>query len=266
MNQLLKYIKSPSEIEKMRTAGQLAAQVLEMITPYVKKGVTTEYLDQLCHDYIINTQNAIPACLGYRGYPKTICTSINHVICHGIPKDKKLKDGDILNIDITVIKDGYHGDTSRMFLIGKVKPIHQKLCEIAQQSLYAGISMVKPNVSLRSIGRKIEQIAKANHMSSVRDFCGHGIGKDFHESGFQVLHYDDPSAENDILQPGMTFTIEPMINLGGHQTRLLADGWTAVTKDRSYSAQYEHTLLVTESGYEVLTLRSDESLDQITKF
>ena len=265
MNQLIQYVKTPDEIKKMREAGRLAAQVLEMIEPHVKKGTTTEELDRLCHDFIVNSQNAIPACLGYRGFPKSICTSINHVVCHGIPKDKKLKNGDIINIDVTVIKDGYHGDTSRMFLVGDVLPIHQKLCEVAQQSLYMGINLVQPGVSLRKIGQVIEQYCQKNYMTSVRDFCGHGIGSTFHEKHFQVLHYDDPSAEKDILVPGLTFTIEPMVNLGKHAVRVLSDGWTAVTKDRSYSAQYEHTLLVTDDGCEILTLREDEQLTDIFK-
>lgn len=261
MNKLTQYIKTPQEIEKMRVAGKLAAQVLEMIAPHVQKNVTTERLDQLCNDFIINEQNAIPACLGYRGFPKSICTSVNHVVCHGIPKDKKLKNGDIINIDVTVIKDGYHGDTSQMFMVGKVLPIHQKLCQVAQESLYRAIKKVKPGLSLRTIGRDIEQFARSHHMSTVRDFCGHGIGSEFHENHFQVLHYDDPSAEKDILVPGLTFTIEPMINLGKHHVRILSDDWTAVTKDKSYSAQYEHTLLVTESGVEILTLRQDEVIN-----
>ncbi|MBM4210941.1 MAG: type I methionyl aminopeptidase [Gammaproteobacteria bacterium] len=261
MNKLTQYIKTPEQIEKMRVAGRLAAKVLEMIAPYVIKNVTTEELDQLCHNYIVNELNAIPACLGYRGFPKSICTSINHVVCHGIPKDKKLKNGDIVNIDVTVIKDGYHGDTSQMFMVGNVLPVHQKLCTVAQQALYKGIKMVKPGISLRAIGREIEQFAKSHHMSSVRDFCGHGIGSEFHENHFQVLHYDDPNAEHDILLPGLTFTIEPMINLGKHHVRILSDNWTAVTKDKSYSAQYEHTLLVTKTGVEILTLRANEEIN-----
>lgn len=256
---LSKYIKSPEEIEKMREAGKAAASVLDYIAPYVKKGVSTNTLNDLCHDYITKTLGAIPAPLNYRGFPKSICCSVNHVVCHGIPNDKVLKDGDILNIDVTVIKDGYHGDTSKMFLIGKVAPHAKRLCEISRECLYAGINLVKPGQSIYEIGKAIEQHAKKNHYSSVRDYCGHGIGKTFHEPGFQVLHYDDPAQKDMILQPGLTFTIEPMINQGGYQVKLLGDDWTVITKDRSLSAQWEHTLLVTDSGVEILTLRDSET-------
>ncbi len=255
-----RYIKTKSEIKAMKVAGQLAADVLHMIAPYVKPGVSTAELDRLCHDYIVNEQNAIPACLNYRGFPKSICTSINHVVCHGIPSSKKLKKGDILNIDVTVIKDGYHGDTSMMFQVGKTTPFAQKVCLVAQECLYIGINMVKPGQNLKNIGQTIQQHAEKAGLSSVREFCGHGIGRDFHEEGFQVLHYDHPSIPDFILAEGMTFTIEPMINAGTHQVKILPDQWTAITKDRKLSAQWEHTLLVTANGVEVLTQRHDEQI------
>ncbi|MCP8352306.1 type I methionyl aminopeptidase [Candidatus Synchoanobacter obligatus] len=250
---LSQYIKNPEEIIHMRRAGQAAASVLDYITPFVQKGVSTNELNQRCHQYITETLKAIPAPLNYRGFPKSICTSVNHVVCHGIPDDKVLKDGDILNIDVTVILDGYHGDTSRMFLIGNVKPHAKRLCDIARECLYVGIDMVKPGQSLYDIGVAIEQYAKKNHYSSVKDFCGHGIGKVFHEPGFQVLHYDAPEQKALILEPGLTFTIEPMINIGKCDIKILKDGWTVITKDKTLSAQWEHTLLVTESGVEILT-------------
>ena len=257
------YIKTAEEVKGMKHAGRLAAQVLEMITPHIHIGVTTEELDQRCHDFIVNEQQAIPACLGYKGFPKSICTSINHVVCHGIPSSKKLKFGDILNIDVTVIKDGFHGDTSMMFLLGKPPAYAQRLCNIAKECLYVGIQLVKPRVDLKTIGAAIQQHAQKHRYSSVRDFCGHGIGRDFHEAGFQVLHYDHPTVPSFILEEGMTFTIEPMINAGTHQTRILPDQWTAVTKDRKLSAQWEHTLLVTSDGVDVLTQRSDEQIETI---
>lgn len=250
-------IKNAEQIEKMRVAGKLAADVLKMIEPYVVKGVTTEKLNQICHDYIVNEQKAIPAPLNYNGFPKSICTSINHVICHGIPTDKKLKDGDIINIDITIIKDGFHGDTSKMFLIGKPSILAKRLCQVAQECLYLGIKMVKPGVPLGNIGHAIANYAHKNNFSVVREYCGHGIGEVFHEDP-QVLHYGKPNT-GEILKEGMTFTIEPMINAGKHHSRLLKDDWTVVTKDKSLSAQWEHTLLVTHDGVEILTLRSDES-------
>ncbi|MAD43773.1 MAG: type I methionyl aminopeptidase [Oceanospirillaceae bacterium] len=250
-------IKSAEDIEKMRIAGRLAADVLEMIEPHVKPGVSTGELDRICHDYIVNEQQAIPAPLNYRGFPKSICTSINQVICHGIPSDDKLlKKGDIVNIDITVIKDGYHGDTSKMFLVGDVSPANKRLAEITQECMYIGIDMVKPGTRLGDIGHAIQQHAEANHYSVVREYCGHGIGKEFHEDP-QVLHYGKPGTGLE-LQAGMIFTIEPMINQGSRFNKLLKDGWTVVTKDRKPSAQWEHTILVTETGFEVLTLRSDE--------
>lgn len=250
---LEQYVKTPDEIEKMRRAGRAAASVLTYIEPFVKKGATTNELNTLCHGYITNTLKAIPAPLNYRGFPKSICTSINHVVCHGIPDDKPLKNGDILNIDVTVILDGYHGDTSRMFLIGDVSPHARRLCKISEECLHLGIDMVKPGVSIYEIGKAIEQHAKKNHYSSVKDFCGHGIGKEFHEPGFQILHYDAPEQKELILMPGLTFTIEPMINIGNYAIKVLKDGWTVITKDKALSAQWEHTLLVTQTGVEILT-------------
>jgi methionyl aminopeptidase len=249
-------IKTADEIEKMRIAGRLAADVLTMIEPHVKVGVTTDELNQICHDYIVNEQNAIPAPLNYHGFPKSICTSINHVICHGIPGDKKLKDGDIINIDITVIKDGYHGDTSQMFHIGKPSILAERLCRVARESMYVGINMVKPGVKLGDIGAAIQQYAENERFSVVREYCGHGIGQVFHEEP-QVLHYGTPGTGLE-LKAGMTFTIEPMINAGKRHVRQLPDGWTVVTKDRSLSAQWEHTILVTDDGFEILTLRENE--------
>jgi len=250
-------IKNAEQIEKMRVAGKLAAEVLEMITPYVKKGVTTNELDRICHDYIVNEQKAIPAPLNYNGFPKSICTSVNHVICHGIPADKKLRDGDIINIDVTVIKDGYHGDTSKMFFIGKPTILAERLTKVAQECLYLGIEMVKPGIRLSDIGHAIQTHAEKNRFSVVREYCGHGIGEVFHEEP-QVLHYGKPGT-GVTIQEGMTFTIEPMINAGKRHSRLLKDDWTVVTKDKSLSAQWEHTLLVTSGGVEVLTRRPDES-------
>ncbi len=250
-------IKKPDEIEKMRVAGRLAAEVLEMIGPKVQSGVTTDELDQICHDYIVNEQKAIPAPLNYRGFPKSICTSINHVVCHGIPSDKKLKDGDIINIDITVIKDGYHGDTSKMFFVGEPSIRAKRLVDLTYDCMKKGIEMVKPGVSLGDIGYAIQTLAESNNCSVVREYCGHGIGKEFHEDP-QILHYGKPNTGLK-LEAGMTFTIEPMINLGKRQVKLLADDWTVVTRDRSLSAQWEHTILVTDIGYEVLTIRSDET-------
>ncbi len=251
-------IKSAEEIEKMRVAGRLAAEVLEMIGDYVKPGVTTGELDRICHDYIVNQQQAIPAPLNYRGFPKSICTSINHVVCHGIPSDDKvLKKGDMVNIDVTVIKDGYHGDTSKMFYVGEPTPAIKRLVDITQECLYIGIDMVKPGVRLGDIGHAIQQYAESNHYSVVREYCGHGIGKEFHEEP-QVMHYGRPGTGFE-LQAGMTFTIEPMINQGKRFTKLMKDEWTVITKDRKPSAQWEHTLLVTDNGVEVLTRRQEET-------
>lgn len=256
MNQ---YVKNPEEIAKMRVAGQLAADVLTMIGPYVKEGITTNELNDICHDYIINELQAIPAPLNYHGFPKSICTSLNHVVCHGIPSDKKLKNGDILNIDITVIKDGFHGDTSKMFCVGEPSIRAQRVVKVAQECLYLGIEMVKPGASLKKIGAAMQRHAETNFFSVVREYCGHGIGSEFHEEGFQVLHYDSPEIPDTVLIPGLTFTIEPMINAGKRHVKLLPDAWTVVTKDHSLSAQWEHTLLVTETGCEVLTKRSEEN-------
>jgi len=252
-------IKTAEQIEKMRIAGKLAASVLEMIEPHVKTGVTTGYLDQICHNYIVNELNAIPAPLNYNGFPKSICTSINNVVCHGIPGEKKLKKGDIINIDITVIKDGFHGDTSKMFLIGKPSVKATRICNVAHDCLMIGIDQVRPGIHLGEIGRAIGSHAKAKNCAVVRDYCGHGIGLGFHELP-QVIHYDDGKVNRSpILEQGMTFTIEPMINLGSYEViTSKLDGWTVTTKDRSLSAQWEHTILVTENGYEILTLRKEE--------
>lgn len=249
-------IKTPEEIEKMRVAGRLAAEVLEMIAPYVKAGVTTNELNDICHRYIVETQQAIPAPLNYHGFPKSICTSINHVVCHGIPSDKKLKAGDIINVDVTVIKDGFHGDTSQMFCVGDVAPFAQRLIQVTQECLILGIRMVKPGVHLGDIGAAIQAHAEQNRFSVVREYCGHGIGRGFHEEP-QVLHYGTPGTGL-VLEPGMVFTIEPMINAGQRHVKLLPDQWTVITKDHKLSAQWEHTLAVTASGYEVFTLRKGE--------
>jgi methionyl aminopeptidase len=244
-------LKSTDEIEQMRVAGQLAAEVLRMIAPRVQPGVTTGELDAICHAYITGVQGAIPAPLNYRGFPKSICTSVNHVICHGIPGDRRLKEGDILNIDVTVIKDGWHGDTSKMFLVGAPTVKGRRICEIAYQSMITGIEMVRPGVQLGDIGHAIQRYAEGQGCSVVREYCGHGIGRVFHEDP-QVLHYGRPGT-GEVLVPGMVFTIEPMINLGRRETKLLPDGWTVVTRDRSLSAQWEHTIAVTADGYDVLT-------------
>jgi methionyl aminopeptidase len=250
-------IKSPDEIEKMRIAGQLAGEVLKMIRPFVKPGATTNELDRICHDYIVDVQQAVPAPLNYRGFPKSICTSVNHVVCHGIPGDKVLKKGDAINIDITVIKDGFHGDTSKMFFVGQPSVAAERLANISHDCMKIGIGMVRPGISLGDIGHAIQSHAEANNCSIVREYCGHGIGREFHEDP-QVLHYGKPGTGM-TLETGMTFTIEPMVNAGKRHTRLLPDGWTVVTKDHSLSAQWEHTILVTDSGHEVLTrLPGDE--------
>ena len=249
-------IKTQEQQEKMRIAGKLASEVLDMISDYVKPGISTLELDEICNDYIINTQKTIPANVGYRGFPATTCTSINHVVCHGIPSEKRLKNGDILNIDITIIKDGFHGDTSRMFIIGKIPNQAQKLIDVTYQSMCEGIRVVKPGNKLGDIGYAIQRHAEENYFSVVKEYCGHGIGEIYHDEP-QILHYgiSDTGME---LKSGMTFTIEPMINLGGSGVRLLSDGWTVVTKDHSLSAQWEHTILVTDDGYEVLTLSPGE--------
>jgi len=245
-------IKNPEEIEKMRVAGRLAADVLRMIRPHVQPGVTTGELDRICHDFIVNQQQAIPAPLNYRGFPRSICTSVNHQVCHGIPGDKTLKKGDIVNIDITVIKDGYHGDTSKMFFVGEPSIQARRLVQVTHECMLKGIQMVKPGTRLGDIGHAIQNHAEAHGFSVVREYCGHGIGREFHEDP-QVLHYGQPNTGM-ALVPGMTFTIEPMINAGKKEVKLLPDNWTVVTRDHSLSAQWEHTVLVTQNGYEILTL------------
>jgi len=250
-------VKNEDDIRKMRVAGKLAAEVLDFITPHVQPGVTTEEIDRLCHDYMVNVQDTIPAPLnyappGHAPYPKSICTSINNQICHGIPSDRVLKKGDVVNIDITVIKEGYHGDTSRMFYVGEPSIQAKRLCEITYQSMWKGITEVRPGARLGDIGFSIQQFAESHGFSIVREFCGHGIGKVFHEEP-QVLHYGKKGTGLE-LKEGMTFTIEPMVNAGKKDIRMMPDGWTVVTKDRSLSAQWEHTILVTKKGYEVLTV------------
>ena len=245
-------LHEPDDYAGMRRAGKLAAEVLDFITPHVLPGVTTEALDKLCHDYIIK-HKAIPAPLNYKGFPKSICTSINHVVCHGIPGDKKLADGDIVNIDVTVIVDGWFGDTSRMYLVGDKVPVKaRKLVDVTYDAMMAGIEIVKPGVTLGDIGHAIQTVAEAARFSVVRDFCGHGIGKIFHCAP-SVMHYGE-AGTGEVLEAGMFFTIEPMINAGKWQTKVLDDGWTAVTRDRSLSAQFEHTIAVTDNGFEIFTL------------
>ncbi len=245
-------IKTPEEQAKMRTAGRLAAEVLDMIAQHVVPGVTTEELDRLCHDYIVDVQRSVPANLNYRGFPKTICTSVNHVVCHGIPNDKRLKAGDIVNIDVTVIRDGFHGDTSRMYLVGKAPAHAQRLIETCFAAMWRGIETVRPGAHLGDIGHAIQSFVEENDYSVVREYCGHGIGRVYHEDP-QVLHYGEPGTGLE-LKAGMTFTIEPMVNAGKRHVRLLPDGWTVITKDHSLSAQWEHTVLVTDTGFDVLTL------------
>ena len=252
-------IKNLEELNGMRKAGSLAAEVLEMIGDFIKPGISTGELDKICYDYIVDVQRAIPANIGYRGFEKTLCTSINQVICHGIPDDSRiLKSGDIMNIDVTVIKDGYHGDTSKMYAIGNIKPHAEKLIKITQESMYKGIEIVRPGIKFGDIGYAIQKHAEGNHYSVVRDYCGHGIGANFHEDP-QVLHYGTPNTGT-TLEEGMCFTIEPMLNLGSHKTKLSKrDGWTVETLDGRLSAQWEHTILVTSDGFEILTKRSNEN-------
>jgi methionyl aminopeptidase len=245
-------IKTPSEQEQMRIAGRLAADVLDMIGPYIVPGVSTDEINARCHDYIVNVQRAIPAPLNYRGFPKSVCTSVNHVVCHGIPSDKRLKQGDIINVDVTVIKDGWHGDTSRMFTVGKITPAAQRLIDVTHEAMWIGIREVKPGARVGDIGAAIQAFVEAQHYSVVREYCGHGIGRIFHEDP-QILHYGERGRGMEFV-PGMTFTVEPMVNAGKRNVRLLADGWTVITKDHSLSAQWEHTVLVTDTGVEVLTL------------
>ena len=250
-------IKTPNEIEKMRVAGQLAASVLDMIEPYVKAGVSTDELNQICHDYITSDLDAIPAPLNYRGFPKSICTSVNNVVCHGIPNSKLLKNGDIINIDVTVIKDEYHGDTSRMFYIGKPSIKSARLCRVCHESMMQGIELIRPGATLGDIGNAIQKYAERHGYSVVREYCGHGIGRGFHEEP-HVLHYGQ-AGKGMKLVPGLIFTVEPMLNAGRKETRVQADGWTVVTNDGSLSAQWEHTVLVADEGYEILT-QSDRTL------
>lgn len=244
--------KTPEQIAKMREAGRLAAEVLQVVAEHVKPGITTAELDRICHDHIVNVQKAIPANLGYRGFPKTVCTSVNNVICHGIPSDtKELKDGDIVNIDVTVIRDGWHGDTSRMYVAGSPSVLAKRLIDVTREAMFRGIRLVRPGATLGDVGHAIQAYAESEHFSVVREYCGHGIGQIYHEDP-QVLHYGQ-AGEGLRLQEGMTFTIEPMINAGARHTRLMPDGWTVVTKDRSLSAQWEHTVAVTRDGVEILT-------------
>jgi methionyl aminopeptidase len=249
-------LKSPEEQEKLRVAGRLAADVLDMIGEHVRPGVTTDELDQRCNEYIVNVQGCVPANVGYRGFPKTVCTSVNHVVCHGIPNDRQLKAGDIVNIDVAVIKDGFHGDTSRMYYVGKPPVLAQRLSEICRAAMLEGIAVVRPGARLGDIGHAIQTHTEAAGYSVVREYCGHGIGRVYHEDP-QILHYGEPGTGME-LKAGMVFTVEPMINAGKRHTRLLPDGWTVVTKDHSLSAQWEHMVLVTPAGHEILTLGVSE--------
>ncbi|BBI01195.1 methionine aminopeptidase [Buchnera aphidicola (Nipponaphis monzeni)] len=255
-------IKNSQEIEKMRISGKLTAEVLEMIEHYLSPGITTSDIDNICYNYIINKQKAIPACLGYNGFPKSICTSVNNVVCHGIPNTSQiLKKGDIINIDISIIKNGYHGDSSKMFYIGDISPVANKLCYTTQQSLYTAIKLIKPGIRLFKLGKKIQEYVEKRKFSVVREYCGHGIGKLFHEPP-QILHY--LGNDNGLtLKTGMTFTIEPMINAGNKEVVCEKDGWTIKTKDQSLSAQYEHTILVTENGCEILTYQHKEKIQPV---
>ena len=249
-------IKSPAEQDAMREAGRLTAAVLDMIGPYIQPGVTTDELNQICHDYIVDVQQAIPAPLNYRGFPKSICTSVNHGVCHGIPSAKTLRLGDLINVDITVIKDGFHGDSSRMFSVGKATIQGERVVRVSREALWLGIAQARPGNRLGDIGHAIQQYVEAQGFSVVREYCGHGIGRIFHEDP-QVLHYGEPGTGLE-LREGLTFTIEPMVNVGKRHVRLLPDGWTVVTRDHSLSAQWEHTILITRDGCEVLTLGADE--------
>ncbi len=249
-------IKTPAEQDAMREAGRLTAAVLDMIGPYVQPGVTTDELNRICHDYIVDVQQGIPAPLNYRGFPKSICTSVNHVVCHGIPSAKTLRLGDLINVDITVIKDGFHGDSSRMFSVGKATIQGERVVRVSREALWLGIAQARPGNRLGDIGHAIQQYVEAQGFSVVREYCGHGIGRTFHEDP-QVLHYGEPGTGLE-LREGLTFTIEPMVNVGKRHVRLLPDGWTVVTRDHSLSAQWEHTILITRDGCEVLTLGADE--------
>jgi len=249
-------IKSPAEQQAMRVAGRLAADVLDMIGPRVQAGITTGELDRICHAYIVDTQHAIPAPLNYKGFPKSICSSVNHVVCHGIPGDRVLKAGDIVNLDVTVIKDGFHGDTSRMYLVGEPSVQARRLCQVGFEAMWRGIRLVRPGTRLGDLGHAIQTYVESEGYSVVREYCGHGIGRIFHEDP-QVLHYGEAGTGLELL-PGMTFTVEPMVNAGRRHVKLLGDGWTVVTKDHSLSAQWEHTVLVTAEGVEVLTLGASD--------
>ena len=254
-------IKSLEDIDKMRLVGKLAAEQLEMLEEFVKPGVSTEKLNQICHEYTTEIQNAIPAPLNYRGFPKSICTSVNHVVCHGIPSEKKiLKDGDIINIDVTLKKNGFHGDTSKTFLVGNTSKLANRLTEVCRESLYRGIQAVRPGGHVGDIGAVIQEHAERNRFSVVREYCGHGIGRVFHDEP-QILHYGRKGTGPELL-PGMVFTIEPMINAGKPAVKLLPDNWTVVTKDHKLTAQWEHTVLVTDTGYEILTWRKDDSIER----
>lgn len=249
-------IKNPEEQEKMRRAGRMAADLLDFIAPQVQPGLTTDELNRLCHEYMLNVQHTVPAPLGYRGFPRSICTSVNHVVCHGIPGDKKLKVGDIINVDVTPITDGWHGDASRTIAVGKIAPATQRLIDVTYKAMWLGIQQVRNGARLGDIGAVIQQYVESEHYSVVREYCGHGIGQTFHEDP-QVLHYGTAGTGFE-LKTGMTITIEPMVNAGKRHVRLLPDGWTVVTKDHSLSAQWEHTVLVTDTGFEVLTLGAAE--------
>ncbi|MGH8426474.1 MAG: type I methionyl aminopeptidase [Gammaproteobacteria bacterium] len=250
-------VKTPEEIEKMRQAAHLTAEVLDVVAPHVRSGISTDELDAICHEHIVNVQKVIPANVGYRGFPKTICASVNHVVCHGIPGDKRLRDGDIINIDTAVIMDGFYGDTSRMYFVGEPSVQARRLVETTYEAMKIGLEMVRPGTRLGDIGYAIQRHAESRGYSIVREYCGHGIGRGYHEDP-QVLHYGEPDTGL-ALEPGMTFTIEPMVNAGKRHTKLLPDGWTVVTKDHSLSAQWEHTVLVTHNGFDVLTARADET-------
>ena len=249
-------IKTPAEQDAMRRAGRMAADLLDFIEPQVKPGVTTDELNNLCHQYMVEVQKTVPAPLNYRGFPRSICTSVNHVVCHGIPSDKKLKVGDIVNVDVTPIADGWHGDASRTFAVGKVAPATERLIDVTYRAMWLGIKQLRHGARLGDIGAAIQRFVEAQHYSVVREYCGHGIGQIFHEDP-QVLHYGEPGTGME-LQAGMTITVEPMVNVGRREVRLLPDGWTVITKDHSLSAQWEHTVLITQSGFEVLTLGAAE--------
>ncbi len=256
-------LKTPEQIEKMRIVCAMAAAQLEMIEEFIKQGVSTEDLDRICHEFTVDHQRAIPGPLNYRGFPKSICTSVNHVVCHGIPTPEKiLKSGDVINIDVTPIFDGFYGDTSKTFVVGKPTVLAERLVRVSQECLYLGIKAVRPGAQLGDLGHAIQTHAEGNRFSVVREYCGHGIGTFFHGEP-QVLHYGKPGTGTE-LKPGMVFTIEPMINAGKRDVRLLPDEWTVVTKDHKLTAQWEHTVLVTESGYEILTHRGDDTIDKIS--